>query len=119
MLSCLCSMRCGSLNPTKMVLDGTCRGFGNRDGVLFCDREMDNDENVPDGDYLKQCGGCSFDEETRKLTCKKCQTPRGHYAESLIVVKEGCDVVNEAGALRCRVDTPDVMSDDNAEKKEL
>jgi len=118
-LSCLCSMRCGSLNPTKMVLDGSCRAFGNSDGVLFCDKEMENDENVPKGDYEKDCGGCSFEESTQKLTCKKCLTPRGQFAESSLVVKEGCEVVNAAGALKCRDKPQDTMSDDNAEKKEL
>lgn len=115
----MCSMSCGSLNPTKYILDGSCRAFGNKDGVLFCDKDMENDANIPKGFYENECGGCSFDEKTRILTCKRCQTPENGYLESTVEVKEGCIVVNDRGTLRCRDESKpslDGMADDNAKK---
>jgi len=117
----MCSKQCGTLNPTTMVLDGSCHAFGNRDGTLFCDKEMENDANIPKGLYQGDCGGCSYNEETHMLTCKKCRGKGNVMVESSIEVKEGCDVVNEDGVLTCR---EDVMADGNAkkqsdEKKEL
>jgi len=122
----LCPKRCGTLNPTKMVLDGSCRGFGNDDGVLICDKEMDNVGEVPKGPYENQCGGCSYDEKTHMLACKKCKALNRKYVASSLEVKEGCVIdVNAAGELVCQnneaktSDIKDTMADDNAEKKEL
>jgi len=122
----LCPMRCGSLNPTKMVLDGSCRGFGNNDGVLECDKDMDNDANVPKGPYEDNCGGCTYDEKTHMLACKKCKAVNKKYIASSLEVVEGCVIdLNAAGQLVCRdneaktSDIKDTMTDDNAQKKEL
>jgi len=85
---------------------------------------MENAANIPKGFYEDDCGGCTFDENTRMLTCKKCFNARGVGAESSLEVKEGCVVVLDNGVLKCRVDeetenTPTQKSDDQAEKREL
>jgi len=106
-------MKCGSLNPTKVPLDGSCRAFGNQDGYLFCDKEMENDENIPKGYYENDCGGCSFDESTHMLTCKRCRKNNGEFAESSVEVKENCVVTLNDGVLVCREDAKAFVDNKN------
>lgn len=117
-LSCECSKTCGALAVTKYVLDGSCRAFGNRNGELFCDKEMENDENIPKGSYQKECGGCSYDETTRVLSCKRCFGNRGEALESSLKIPEQeCHIMNVWGKLQCREPIKDTMADENAAKK--
>jgi len=100
-----------------MILDGSCRAFGNKDGELFCDKAMENDENIPKGFYESECGGCSYDEKTRMLTCKRCHKSRDEFVEASLEVTEGCVIVLDKGVLKCRDDAKPfmgMMKDDNA-----
>jgi len=101
MLSCECPKACGTLIPAKIPLEG-CNAFGNNDGVLFCDKEMENDANIPKGLYEDDCGGCSYDEKTRMLTCKRCRSDNGELKESKLQVNEGCIVIVDDGILKCQ-----------------
>jgi len=83
---------------------------------------MENDENVPKGPFDSTCGGCSFNEETHTLSCKKCDNGKGEFVESTLEVTEGCTIIFQDGTLKCQP-TRDTMADKNAkeptDKKEL
>jgi len=117
-LSCECSKFCGTLKPTRHIIDGSCRAFGNKDGELFCDKEMENEEGVPKGPYEKECGGCSYDKENRMLACKKCpgKQPGSFVESSLKVPEEGCEIINSMGELKCKEPVDDPMADEKAVK---
>ena len=111
-LTCECQKRCGALQRTVAVLDGSCNSFGNRDGELFCDKEMENDANVPRGKYEETCGGCSYDAGERLLRCTRCRGSNGELVTSELKVTEGCFIANRAGTLVCdNADAPDVIQD--------
>ena len=131
-LTCECSMRCGALQRTVYVLDGSCTVFTNRDGELVCDRAMENAAGVPRGPYEDTCGGCAFDAAARRLTCVRCRSAAGALVETALVVPDGCTIVNDGGRLACAapaapLDDPmavadednDNGNDNNDEKKEL
>jgi len=80
---------------------------------------MENAENVPKGEYLSSCGGCTYNEGTREL---KCKCLKGNdYVETMVQTYDKCEIINERGTLKCR-ETPkevrDVMTDENAKPKE-
>jgi len=78
---------------------------------------MENDKNIPKGFYEDKCGGCSYDEKTRMLTCKKCQNSKNEFVEASLEVKEGCVIVLDNDVLKCREDIKPFMkdmTDDNA-----
>jgi len=102
-----------------MVLDGSCHAFGNKDGVLFCDKEMENADNIPKGYYQSDCGGCTYDEKTHMLNCKKCKGKRNQVVEASLEVKEGCTIINDEGVLKCREDEERAADQKAPEQKEL
>jgi len=76
---------------------------------------MENDENCPKGSYQSSCGGCSYDEKTHILTCKKCPNTKNEMVESTLEVTEGCEIISRNGVLMCD-EIPDIMADANAKK---
>ena len=113
-LTCECAARCGTLQRTVYVLDGTCTVFTNRDGELACDRAMENAPDVPRGPYEDSCGGCTFDAPARRLACARCRDATGALAPAALVLAPGCTVVNNGGRLACAPPVDDPMADANA-----
>ena len=113
-LTCECAMRCGTLQRTVYVLDGSCTVFTNRDGELVCDRAMENAAGVPPGPYEDTCGGCVFDAPARRLACARCRDAAGTLAATALVVPDGCTVVNDGGRLACAAPLDDPMADAHA-----
>lgn len=65
-----------------------------------------NDANCPKGTYLDKCDECSFDSNTKMLTCKKCKDNKGntHQSTLQILVPDGYEsaIWNEDGKLQYR-----------------
>eukprot|EP01107_Rhizomastix_libera_P009145 TRINITY_DN2513_c0_g2_i1.p1 TRINITY_DN2513_c0_g2~~TRINITY_DN2513_c0_g2_i1.p1 ORF type:complete len:121 (-),score=33.63 TRINITY_DN2513_c0_g2_i1:283-645(-) len=82
------------------ILVGSCSAFGNNNGVLFC-ADMDvNADDVPLGDYVKSCGGCSITDGV--LICKKCKNTLGEFVESRVVVGNCENFTNNDGKIVCK-----------------
>ena len=85
-----------------------CESFMNMDGRLICSRTFqDNAEDIPEGPYTDDCGGCSVffpeDEPGRKyLACLECMDNLGNMHLNEIDITEPCDLLtNENGILTC------------------
>jgi len=80
---------------------------------------MENAENVPKGFYLDSCGGCTYDESKRELSCKKCLAKGDNYVESTLEIYDGCVIINDRGTLKCREEPReirDAMADEKVRK---
>jgi len=118
LLTCQCELDNGLLEQTWYYLDGSCYAFKNSHGELVCDKELENEPNVPKGPYQDSCGGCSFNAETGMLTCTRCRDKTGELYDSELKVTEGCIIKNNEGSLECGVAPPPPPPEDPVEKAE-
>ena len=78
-----------------------CASFSNDNGKLVCETPSNGPGKLPKGTFLGSCGGCSFDEESKSLSCESCKNSRGTTNASKLDVTGCRSVGNNDGYLVC------------------